>query len=628
LPAGEEAEMLDPVAELIRIEVRLVRGFLDAADRVLAAAPAGSPEATIWSDYGFKWPAYALAHLHGFEHPENPFHGDASCLDTAIGLLDKCTEEWHWRSSQGLKVESREVPHYVAAALIDWLGERVPAGSRVGWTAHAEAWAGQALEKPFGFTGTYHDAWRLISLYRLGRALDREEWREMAAHFFRQMISYQTPEGFWEEGRHHGPSMRYNGLMLPALAWIYRLTGEGAFRASAARLATFMATYSYPDGITAGPFDGRNCPMMAFFPACPGMELSPEGRALSARAFGLWRDLGSPENPSLLVESTRDAVRLAFYAADLCVYLTDHVAPEERAAALDESGALPVDGEGTVENHSTEFDGLLHRSGDWVLALSGQNTYVPKISRSVYRLERQSRIELWHARARLVLGGGHNLRATGLPYANAVLDTGYAGASDFGRVDVAGTAGLSRSRDASRAGGAVRNEGDDRQDYGLVQSYFIPQLARARAEDGSPGLELRFAHGTVLFGFAFPAPDRVEIEASWDVRRLKRLCLQMPLLVWHGAGLSVDGGPFAGGEEPGPVGKQLRVEGGPFAAAYGLTVPAGAPCRVRWPLAAHPTHTGYFDNDPFVPAFRIAMVSSQWDPPPRTGTAQWTLRIS
>ncbi len=620
--------MPDPVSELVGIESRLVGIFLQSAGRALEAEPAGSPGATIWSDYGFKWPAYALAHLYRFEHPDNQYYKDDSCISAAVGLLDKCTEEWEWRKGRGLEVESREVPHYVAAALIEWLGEDLPESSRAGWEAHAEAWAGQALQKPFGFTGTYHDAWRLLSLYRLGAALDRDEWRETAAHFFRQMITYQTPEGFWEEGRHHGPSMRYNGLMLPPLAWMYRFTGEEVFRDSAARLAEFMAAYSYPDGITVGPFDGRNCPMMAFFPACPGMELSPRGRVLSARAFGLWRDLGSPESPELLVESTRDAVRLAFYAADHCVYLTDRVPGDERRAAVDESGALPIDAQGTVENHSTVFDGLLCRRGDWVLALSAQNTYVPKISRSIYRLERQSRIEIWHAGARLVLGGGHSLRETGLPYANAVLDTGFAGDSDFGRLDVAGTAALSRARDASRAGGAISNAGDDRPDYGTVQGCFIPQLARATAEGDCPQLELRFAHGTVRFRFAFPDPEHVEIRADWDVRRLHRLCLQMPLLVWDGGAFSVDGRePPDAGEEPVPVRREVRAEGGPFDANCALLVPEGVPCRVRWPLLAQPTHSGFFEDDRFRPAFRIALVSSQWESPSQTGSALWTLSL-
>jgi len=236
--------MIDPIAELIKIEVRLAdlaRGF---SERALAAPPEGHPDATIWCDYGFKWPAYAFAHLHRTEHPDNPHFGAKWCVELAVALLDKCTETWEWRKSQGMQVASREVPHYVAAALLEWLGERTPEASRAGWVGHAEAWAKQALEKPFGFTGTYHDAWRLLSLFRLGGALDRPGWREAAVFFFKRMISYQTAEGCWEESRGHGPSMRYNGLMLPALAWMYRLTGDGEFRESAARLASFMARYS------------------------------------------------------------------------------------------------------------------------------------------------------------------------------------------------------------------------------------------------------------------------------------------------------------------------------------------------------------------------------------------------
>ena len=623
----EGRPVIDPIAELVRLEVKLVGMFRDCADRALSAVPAGSPGADIWSDYGFKWPAYSLAHLYRFEHPDNPHCGDESCLELAVGLVDKFVEEWRWRTGQGLAVEGREVPHYVAAALIEWLGDKISAERREAWAAHGEAWAEQALKKPFGFTGTYHDSWRILSLYRLGRALGREEWSEMAVHFYRQMLSYQTPEGFWEEGRHHGPSMRYNGLMLPTLAWMYRLTGGDEFREAASRLAAFMAAYSYPDGITVGPFDGRNSPMMGFFPACAGMELAPESRVLSARAFQLWKDLGSPEDPGLVVEATRDAVRLAFYAADHCIYLTDFVPEAERAAALDESGALPVDCGGTVEHHSTVFDGLLHHEGDWVLALSGQNSDVPRIGRSIYRLERQSRIELWHPKARLVLGGGHSLREVELPYVNAILDTGYAGSSDFGRLDVAGTGKLARSRDGSRAGGKVKGEGDDRPDYGLVQSYFTPRMARARVEAGAPELELVFAHGTVRFRFGFPSPEKVEIDADWDVRRLDRLCLQIPVPVWSGAKLSLDGRETPGGGEPIEVKKEVRAQGGPFEASYCLAVPEGVPCRVHWPLAAQPTHSNLFEDAPFRPAFALALVSCQWEKPEQTGRARFVISL-
>ena len=61
----------------------------------------------------------------------------------------------------------------------------------------------------------------------------------MALSLMQRMIDRQTPEGFWEEGRHHGQSMRYNGLMLPVLGWFYRLTGDDACRLAGEKLAAF-----------------------------------------------------------------------------------------------------------------------------------------------------------------------------------------------------------------------------------------------------------------------------------------------------------------------------------------------------------------------------------------------------
>lgn len=604
--------MIDPVAELIRIEVKLAETVRGLSGRVLSAPPEGSSEATIWCDYGFKWPAYALAHLYRTEHPDNPLCGEDWCLELALDLTDKCVDDWRYRVRLGLKSTSLEVPNYVIAALLEWLEDAVGAERRAGWIACSEAWAAQALAKPFGFTGNYHDAWRFLSLYRLGEVLDRPEWREMGRLFFRQTIALQTEEGFWEERRHHGPSMRYNGLMLPTLAWMYRRAGDEECGRAARKLAAFMATYTYPDAITVGPFDGRNSPMLAFFPNCAGLELAPEGRVLAARAFQLWRDIGVPGDVRRTAESTRDAVRVAFYAADTCVYLGEYVPPEERAHAADDAGVLPVDQDGTLENHSVSFDGLLHRRGPWVLALSGQNSDLPRETRNRYRLERESRIGLWHRDGRLVLGGGHSLRESEVPCANVVLDTGYAGPVDFGVIDEEERRRLCLAYSMPRAGENAPEAADPKELHQMFQSYYMPRVARTSVEGGIPTLELIFGHGTVRFRFSARNDTDCELEAEWEVRRLRRLCIQIPVVVWLGAGLSVHG-------------NEVRVEGGPFGSTVTLRLPEDVPRKVHYPLEPHPTFSHLFEDDPFRPQFRIALASCQWTDPPRAGRARFTV---
>ena len=53
-----------------------------------------------------------------------------------------------------------------------------------------------------------------------------------------------------------------------------------------------MSDHASPDAITVGAFDGRQSTSPAWFsPACPGLELVPEGRTLNARGIKLWKEL-------------------------------------------------------------------------------------------------------------------------------------------------------------------------------------------------------------------------------------------------------------------------------------------------------------------------------------------------
>jgi len=145
---------------------------------------------------------------------------------------------------------------------------------------------------------------------------------------------------------------------------------------------------------------------------------------LNARGIELWREIGRLDNIKLFSNSLWYGMFSSMFFGAACYYYTELLPEAEREPAIRDGGDLPVDVEGTLENHTAELDGLVHRKNPWVLALSSQNSDVPKDSPSIYRLDRQSRIELWHEKARLVLGGGHSRRDWAIPYANVVMDTG------------------------------------------------------------------------------------------------------------------------------------------------------------------------------------------------------------
>lgn len=79
----------DPLVELVDLEVRLARWTRRQRDKILTAPPDGEGQAIPWADYGFKWPAYTLAHLWAWKHPANPLHGADWCFTLRWSCMTK-----------------------------------------------------------------------------------------------------------------------------------------------------------------------------------------------------------------------------------------------------------------------------------------------------------------------------------------------------------------------------------------------------------------------------------------------------------------------------------------------------------------------------------------------------------
>jgi hypothetical protein len=596
MKASEFFHSLNPIAELIRLEVRLAHWVRKQSQLILEAPLGESRHNWVWVDYGFRWPAYTLTHLYSTQHPDNPLFGEKWCLDLALHLLDKEVDFWRYGREGGRPISTGETPHYVAAYVLQALEDRIDGKRRESWLEHEETWISQALRRPLGMTGGYHDSWRMTAMYSLGQVLGQSEWCEMAVYLFKRLLSLQTREGFWEDGRHHGPSARYCGLMLPSLAWMYRWTQDNAFRDAAMKLADFIATFAYPDALTVGAFDGRNSNSLAYFPICPGLELTDKGRAYNFRAFQLWREMGMFQEVSRAAQSSRDLARLAFYSADTCRYL-ELYAPNPKGIVSD--GPLPIEQKNVLESHSSQFEGLMFRSGPWVGALSGQNSEM----KGVFRLERESRIEVWHETARLIVGGGHHRQDWRIPHANAILDTGYAGPTDFG-VPV--------------------GEGMEQ----VPRVYYKPRIARSEFVNNSGKLVLEFGHGVITCWLKFLTAGEAVIEFSWDIRHLQKLCLQLPLTVWVGSSVTLDGAVLGQDEyRKIPGGKNLNVKT-PFGCEILLSFPQDVPTRIHYPIQTGVFHIGAEKHrklDPISNPFDILLISCQWSPPEERGGSVFKL---
>lgn len=595
---------LDIVTELLAGTLPRVVQLRREAPQILTACRSGHFEYGCWGHYNYLQSAYLLAWLYRFEHPSNPLYRDSWCAETAAEFTDQLHPLLQAGKAKHQNPITAEWNPLAALETMDLL-QPEPARRAV-WLEFIEDYIQFALARPFGFTSPNHEAWRVLFLHRAATILARPDLANRAQFYLQQLLTYQTQEGFWEEGVHHGPSMTYNVLMLEPLAWIYRLTGDRAVQRATERLANFMADWSLPDGCMVGAFDGRQSTGFGFgVPAVPGLELTPRGRTLSERSLRFKR------RSDWLGEGLRGSVwydhfSLMFLGTALR-YHAEFVPPGERAGAAEATTPLWMDRDGVAENQTTEFAALMFRRGPWCGALAGQNSQVVRQQADIYRLERASRIELWHADAHLVLGGGHNRLDWPAPYTNVVIDTGFAGDTQFGWLEAA--------------------------QHGARRSYYLPHQCELRRL--SDGIELTqiFAHATVRFQLTTVDDHRARIRAEWSQQGVKRMCLQLPLAVWRGARLLADGQLAAETSThlptPVPLRTGLSVEGGPFGASVALTVPAGVPAGLRWPLD---TLKNYFEQTQIVedrkPLFRLAWVTSQWIEPPATGAAEWLLQVA
>jgi hypothetical protein len=597
--------MKQTMDRLVRYLVACAKAVERSADEILAADPSQGG----YAHENYRYGAHVLLVLYKHQHPRNPCFGKAETLDLCFRLSDDWLTRWE-ETGCGFA----EWPPLMVGRGLDLLGDELDPDRRARWERFLAWFVEQDLAKPFFFTSPNHEAWRLAVTALASRVLRRPEWLDLARFQTKQLIRYQTPEGFWEEGRHHGPSMKYNALQLGALAVTAEETGDEYIRAAAARLADFMARWAFPDGVTVGAFDGRQSTSPGYFGrVVPGLELAESGPAHLDRILQFWEEAGWLDDPTAVGPSNWYAHFGMPFPAESLVYYAGRL-PTERT----ETGPLPMDRDGAaLENHTALFDSVLRRQGPWCVAVSGQLSDVPKDTLFIYRLERQNRIELWHERASVVLGGGHNLVTAEHPLYNVWVDSGYRG--DRGET----YAGMEKGK----LGGMART---------LRRAKYYPRAAATGIEGGVTRLELDTAHAAVRFEID-PAGDAAVLRYGFEQMGAVELRIALPMVLWRGARCLVDGAALDGPHEQQaasvvPVQNEVAVECPLFGTRTTLAVPGEGAARVRfplWPMRHYdrPFQTFEPGEEHFGSFFTIAQVEALLRDPPRTGSGEWMLTV-
>lgn len=599
----KEIDYKSYLTKLLQIELKVVDTLKNDYYKIIEAPAGNKPASGSLGHYNNKHPVLALAHLYSFDHPLNPYLKSPEILDMVKQLIDKWVEAGIDGKKRDDPMVTSEWPIYATSEIVEMLKDELEPERKKTWETFVTQYLEASLKKPFGLTAPNHEIWRVNAFYSAGKTFNKPEWCATGIFFGKQLLELQTPEGFWEEGVHHGPSMRYNSVMLMGLANIFQKSGVAEFKTAAIHLSTFMTTYTFPDAIIPGTFDGRQSSSLAFYtPVCPGLEFIPEGRTLNKKGVDLWLEAGALDDLQNASNSKWYLYFGIFFMGVAFRYYQDLLPKYEKEKAFGTSALLPMDNDIRLENHTATFDGLMFRKGPWALALSSQNSEVPNIANSIYRLERQSRIEIWHRDARLMLGGGHNLRNNPIPLANVILDTGFAGATKAGFVD--------------------QEKNSDRR------HYYIPRKVFTSFKDGVPTLKEIFAHGTFEFSFNFRNAKEVEITVQWDILKADRIALQFPLIVWRNAKVLIHNEEIKHVNANIPIKGNVQIVGGIFNSAYEFHTPKGVATYARYPVKTLQMYHGDFSSEEnVVSPFQMITVTCEWENPEKNNTQHFLYKI-
>ncbi|MGK7875450.1 MAG: hypothetical protein AB4426_19760 [Xenococcaceae cyanobacterium] len=114
---------------------------------------------------------------------------------------------------------------------------------------------------------TNHQALIVLCLELVSRLLHTKRWNQSKEHRLEQVLSWQNPEGWFQE--YEGCDPGYHTLTISCLAWLYELMPSNRLKDAIAKAVVLAAHFVHPDGSYGGEYTSRNT--YNFFPH--GFEL-------------------------------------------------------------------------------------------------------------------------------------------------------------------------------------------------------------------------------------------------------------------------------------------------------------------------------------------------------------------
>ena len=234
--------------------------------------------------------------------------------------------------------------------------------------------------------------------------------------------------------------------------------------------------------------------------------------------------------------------------------------------------------------------------------MSAIDSDIPRQVQSIYRLERQSRLDVWHKDAGLIIGGGHNLREIDIPLANFHVVTGHAGVDvEWGRI-ISG------------------------ESWHDKRAVYIPRDTRDEITVDRQKLTASFAQGDVGFTVVPLDDSRLKIEYSHDLFNTRKLFVQLPLISFYDGSILVDGKPYEDSELTG-VEESIELISPTMGTRVRLSLPAGLPAVLRQGVYPLRWYGGEHPPQRWEPYYKIYLLSVRIDNP-ATDNGEFMLEVS
>ena len=355
-----------------------------------------------WSPMGIH--CWALCYALPFA--KNPYHHDDQLLAAIFQMGD-----YNQRSFDPATGFTNNIAGWDEWRLIAWVEAVALLGDRLD-TARQEAWRVTFLAfaehiksicvdmETFDGVIPNHGIWGHATFYRIGQLYGRDEFCELAAGAFERVFAAQTADGCFREGDTDvgmpgTPVTSYNVVSLMAINMYHGYTGDPAAAAALEKGWHWWHDFLFPDHTTPPALDCRQ--VYAHAPAS-----GPRQHTLPAWFYN------KPEIRASCEDGWRARARNATQSNQSIGFLGlqyDKIRAEVE----------PASHEWPEYTRMREEEACIRRRHQWHAVLCGAtNDYCSNVELPLWRLERQSLINLFHEELGLIIGSAHSMIQEGV----------------------------------------------------------------------------------------------------------------------------------------------------------------------------------------------------------------------